>query len=150
MNNVLDKLKNTRLLAAIGIAGLILGTMLSYVSYSLWGYSYEISLWDYWEGKIILIIAIANLLFIFKDFVEKYIPSLFNTSIGQKIADIKSPKASLVPTILAAAFALYLTLKLDVDFSNYSLGFYSLWIGVICLVAYAIIHKNNDEFQMKM
>lgn len=35
MNNILDKLKNTRLLAGIGIAGLILGTMLSYVSYSI-------------------------------------------------------------------------------------------------------------------
>lgn len=150
MNNVLDKLKNTRLLAGIGIAGMILGTMLSYVSYNIWGYTYDIALWDYLEGKIILIIAIANLLFIFKDFVEKYIPSLFNTGIGKKIKDINNPKASLVPTFLGAAFAVYLTLKLDVEFSNYSLGFYSLWIGVICLVAYAIVHKNNDDFQMKM
>lgn len=150
MNNVLDKLKNTRLLAVIGIAGLILGTMFSYVSYDLFGYKYDIALWDYWEGKVILLIAIANLLFIFKDFVEKYIPSLFNTGIGRKIKDINNPKASLVPTIAAAAFALYLTLKLDVKMSNYSLGFYSLWIGVIALVAYAILHKNNDEFQMKM
>lgn len=150
MNNVLDKLKNTRILAIIGIAGLILGTMFSYVSYDIFGYNYDIALWDYWEGKIVLLMAIANLLFIFKDFVEKYIPSLFNTNIGKKIKDINNPKASLVPTILVAAFALYLTLKLDVDFSNYSLGFYSLWIGVICLVAYAILHKNNDEFQMRM
>jgi len=129
---------------------MILGTMFSYVSYDVFGYNYDIALWDYLEGKIILIIAIANLLFIFKDFVEKYIPSLFNTGIGKKIKDINNPKASLVPTFLGAAFAIYLTLKLDVSFSNYSLGFYSMWVGVICLVAYAILHKNNDEFQMKM
>lgn len=150
MNNVLSKLKNTRLLAGIGIAGLILGTMFPYVSYSILGYSYDISLWNYWEGKIILVIAIANLLFIFKDFVEKYIPSLFNTDIGKKIKDINNPKASLAPTVAAAAFALYLTLKLKVEFSAYSLGFYLLWIGVICLVAYAMIYKNNNDFQMKM
>lgn len=150
MNNVLSKLKNTRLLAGIGIAGLILGTMFPYVSYSILGYSYDISLCDYWEGKIILVIAIANLLFIFKDFVEKYIPSLFNTDIAKKIKDINSPKASLAPTVAAAAFALYLTLKLKVEFSAYSLGFYLLWIGVICLVAYAMIYKNNNDFQMKM
>lgn len=150
MNNVLSKLKNTRLLAGIGIASLILGTMFPYVSYSILGYSYDISLCDYWEGKIILVIAIANLLFIFKDFVEKYISSLFNTNIGQKIKDINSPKASLAPTVAAAAFALYLTLKLKVEFSAYSLGFYLLWIGVICLVAYAMIYKNNNDFQMKM
>lgn len=150
MNNVLDKLKNTRLLAGIGVACMILGTIFSYVSYDIFGYVYDIALWDYLEGKIILLIAVANLLFIFKDFVEKYIPSLFNTSIGKKIKDINNPKASLVPTILGAIFAVYLTSKLDVSFSNYSLGFYSMWIGVICLVAYAIIYKNNDDFQMKM
>ena len=146
MSNILDKIRNTRILAGIGIVGLILGTMLAYVDYTF----ISISLFDYLEGKIILIIAVANLLFIFKDFVEKYIPALFNTGIGRKIADIKNPKASLVPTILAAAFAIYLTLKLDVSFKYYSLGFYSLWIGVICLVAYAILHKNNDDFEMKM
>lgn len=150
MNNVLDKMKNTRLLAGIGVVCMILGTMFSYVSYNIFGTVIDIALWDYLEGKIILIIAIANLLFIFKDFVEKYVPSLFNTGIGRKIKDINNPKASLVPTILGAVFAIYLTLKLDVEFSAYSLGFYSMWIGVICLVAYAILHKNNDEFQMKM
>ena len=150
MNNILDKMKNTRLLAGIGVVCMILGTMFSYVSYNILGYAYDIALWDYLEGKIILIIAIANLLFIFKDLVEKYIPSFFDTNIGKKIKDINNPKASLVPTILGAAFAFYLTLKLDVSFSDYSLGFYSMWIGVISLVAYAILHKNNDDFQMKM
>ena len=117
MNNVLDKMKNTRLLAGIGVVCMILGTMFSYVSYNIFGTVIDIALWDYLEGKIILIIAIANLLFIFKDFVEKYIPSLFNTGIGRKIKDINNPKASLVPTILGAVFAIYLTLKLDVEFS---------------------------------
>lgn len=139
----MEKLKTTRILAGIGIACMILGTMFSYVSYNFFGYNYSISLWDYWEGKVILIIAIANLLFIFKDFVEKYVPFLFNYSIGRKIKDINNPKASLVPTILAAGFALYLTLELDVSFSNYSFGFYSMWIGVICLVVYAIIKKKD-------
>lgn len=140
MDKVLDKLKNTRLLAGIGIACLILGTMFTYVDFSF----FSASLWEYLEGKIVLIIALANLLFIFKDFVEKYVPSLFNTTFGKKIKDITNPKASLVPTTLAAIFALYLTLKLDVDFSDYGLGFYSLWFGVICLVAYAILYKNKE------
>jgi len=150
MNNILDKLKNTRILAGVGIVCMILGTIFSYVSYDILGYKYDIALWDFFEGKVILIIAIANLILIFKDFVEKYIPSLFNTGIGRKIKDINNPKASLVPTILGAVFAIYLTLKLDVEFSNYALGFYSMWIGVICLVAYAILHKDNDDFKMKM
>lgn len=82
MNNIIEKCKTTRILGSIGIICLILGTIMPYVRYNIWGFTYSISLWGYWEGKIIMLLAIANLLFIFKDFIEKYIPSLFNTNIG--------------------------------------------------------------------
>ena len=124
---------------------MFLGTILSYIRYSIFGYNYDIALWDYFEGKVILILIIANSIFIFKDYIEKYIPKLVEKGFWQKISNIKNPKISLVPTFLSAAFAIYLTIDLDVKFSNYSLGFYALWIGVIYLVAYAILHKNNDN-----
>lgn len=143
MNNIIEKMKNTRILATIGIAGLILGTIFPYVSYSFFGSSVNISMWNYWEGKIVLILAIANLLFIFKDFVGKYIPSLFNTNIGKKIADIDNPKVSLVPTILAVVFVVYLQIRLDIGFGNYGIGFYLLWIGIIALLAYAFLHRKK-------
>lgn len=141
----MEKLKTTRILGVIGIAGLILGVILPYIKYEFLEYKYSLTLWGYWEGKIILILAIANLLFIFKDMVEKYVPSLFKTDIGKKVQNINNPKYSLVPTILSAIFAIYLTLKLDIAFKYYNLGFYALWIGVICLVAYAIIHKKDSN-----
>lgn len=151
MNNIIEKFKTTRILATIGIIGLILGTIMPYVKYNIFGYKYSISLWGYWEGKIVMILAIANLLFIFKDIVEKYMPKLFDTDIGKKIQNLDNPKYSLVPTVLVAIFAIYLTTTLSISsFKYYNIGFYSLWIGVICLVAYAIVHKNNNEFQMKM
>lgn len=143
MNNIIEKMKNTRILATIGIAGLILGTIFPYVSYSFFGSSVNISMWNYWEGKIVLILAIANLLFIFKDFVGKYIPSLFNTNIGKKIADIDNPKVSLVPTILAVVLVVYLQIRLDIGFGNYGIGFYLLWIGIIALLAYAFLHRKK-------
>lgn len=148
MNNIIEKMKNTRILATIGIAGLILGTIFPYVSYSFFGSSVNISMWNYWEGKIVLILAIANLLFIFKDFVGKYIPSLFNTNIGKKIADIDNPKVSLVPTILAVVFVVYLQIRLDIGFGNYGIGFYLLWIGIIALLAYAFLHRKKDDLKM--
>lgn len=145
MDGILDKIKNTRLLAGIGVAGLILGTMLTYIKYSVFGYSIEISLSRYLEGKIVIALAVANLLFIFKDMVEKYVPSLFNTNLGKKISSIESPKASLVPTILAVVFIVYLHSRLDIDssFANYGLGFYSILIGTISLVAYAFLNKKS-------
>lgn len=145
MNNILEKCKNTRILATIGIVGLILGTMLTYVKFSLWGYSQSVSLWGYWEGKIVLILALANGLLIFRDMVEKYVPSLFNTGFGKKLANITNPKASLVPTALAVIFTIYLHSTLDIssEYASYGLGFYSLWVGAISLVAYAILHKKE-------
>lgn len=149
MNNMIEKCKTTRILGAIGIVGLILGTIMPYVKYNIFGYKYSISLWGYWEGKIIMLLAIANLLFIFKDLVEKYIPFLFNNWIGKKVQDCKNPKFSLIPTVLAAIFAIYVTSILGIDsFKYYNIGFYAMWIGTICLVFYAILHgKNDDEFK---
>ena len=146
MNIILEKIKSTRILAGIGAACLILGTMLSYITYSFLGYTRSISLYGYWEGKLVTFLAVANLLFIFKDVIEKYIPSLFNTEIGRKVAQLNNPKYSLIPTILSAAFVLYLHFHLDINssYAHYGMGFYMLWIGVICLVAYAILHKNEN------
>lgn len=151
MDKIIEKMKTTRILGAVGIAGLIFGTIMPYVKYNFFGYKYSISLWEYWEGKVIMILAIANLLFIFKDIVEKYIPSLFNTGIGKKIKDLDNPKYSLVPTVLVAIFVIYLTASIGVStFKYYNIGFYAMWLGTISLVAYAFLHKKDDEFQMKM
>lgn len=151
MNNIIEKCKSTRILAAIGIAGLVLGTITPYVKYNIFGYKYSISLWGYWEGKIIMVLALANLLFIFKDLVEKYVPFLFNNWVGRKVQDCDNPKFSLIPTVLVAIFAIYETSVLGIDsFKYYNLGFYTMWIGVISLVAYAFLHKTDDEYKMKM
>ena len=151
MNNIIEKCNSTRILAAIGIAGLVLGTITPYVKYNIFGYKYSISLWGYWEGKIIMVLALANLLFIFKDLVEKYVPFLFNNWVGRKVQDCDNPKFSLIPTVLVAIFAIYETSVLGIDsFKYYNLGFYTMWIGVISLVAYAFLHKTDDEYKMKM
>lgn len=146
MNNFLEKCKNTRMLAGIGIVSLILGTIMDYIKISVFGFTESVSLCEYWEGKIVLLLAIANALFIFKDLVQKYIPALFNTSIGKKIANITTPKASLVPTILAVIFVFGLQNELNIDseYTSYGLGFYLLWIGAISLVTYAILYKKDN------
>lgn len=146
MKDIIEKCKTTRILAIIGIVGLFLGVIMPYVKYNLLGYKFSVSLWGYWEGKIVILLALANFLFIFKDIVEKYVPALFNNEIGKKVQELDNPKYSLVPTIGAALFAIFETSRLGVStFKHYNIGFYCLWIGVICLVAYAIIHKNDEN-----
>ena len=152
MNNIIEKCKKTRILGVIGIVGLVLGTVMPYVKYNIFGYKYSITLWGYWEGKVIMVLALANLLFAFKDIVEKYLPFLFNNWVGKKVQNCKNPKFSLIPTALSAIFAIYVTSIVGIEtFKYYNIGFYAMWIGTISLVAYAFLHKaDNDSLDTKM
>lgn len=142
----MEKLKNTRLLGGIGIIALLLGVILPYVKFSFFGYSQTISLWGYWEGKIIILLIVANTLFIFKDYVDKYVPQLFNSNIGRTIKNANE-KLVLVPTILVVIFAIYLYTTIDVDskYLEHGLGFWLLWMGVILLVAHSFIYKKSSS-----
>ncbi len=46
--------------------------------------------------------------------------------------------------ILAAIGIVGLFLGTIMPYVKYSLGFYCLWIGVLCLIAYAILHKKEE------
>lgn len=146
----MDKLKKTRILGAIGLVSLFLGVMLPYYEFSLLSYSYKIRLWGYFEGKIVMILLIANLLFIFKDLILKYVPQMFNSDIGQKIKNANE-KFAIVPTILIVIFVVVLFLRLDVGSTlEHGLGFYFLWLGIICLLLHTfIIKKNTNVLQVK-
>jgi len=142
----MEAIKNKRILAIIGIAGLIFGCILPYYNISFLGYSRSISLWNYWEGKVVLVLALANALFIFQDVIEKYIPQLFNNWVGNIVQKAKNPKFALVPTILVAVFAISLIVRLDVDseYIKFGLGFWTLWIGIVALIGHAIFYKKQD------
>lgn len=142
----MEVIKYKRILALVGIASLILGCFLPYYTVSVFGYTQSISLWGYWEGKIVLVLTLANALFIFQDFIEKYVPQLFNNCVGNIVQKVKNPKFALVPTILVALFAISLIVRLDVDseYIKYGLGFYILWVGIIALVGHAIFYKNKN------
>ncbi len=146
----MEFIRHKRLLALIGISTLILGTILPYITFSFLGYSQSISLWGYWEGKVVVVLTIVNALFIFKDYIEKYIPQLFTTSLGRKVANVTNPKISLIPTILVVGFVIYLNTQFEFnsEYLKNGLGFYLLWLGIICLVAHAIIYKKPTETQV--
>jgi len=147
----MDFIKNKRVLALAGIICLLMGTFMPYFIFSFYGYSKSISLWGYWEGKVVLILTLANALFIFQDYIEKYVPQMFNNGIGNLVKKANNPKFSLIPTVLTVAFAIYLYIRLDVDteYLKYGLGFYSLWLGAACLVAHSFLYKKQSEQVMQ-
>lgn len=147
----MEVIKNKKILALLGIAGLILGCFLPYYTISFFGYTQSISLLGYWEGKIIFVLTLANALFIFQDFIEKYVPQLFNNWVGNLVQKANNPKFVLIPTILVVVFAISLIIRMDVDLSyiHYGLGFYLIWIGIICLVSYVIMSKKSNDNNIK-
>lgn len=142
----MELIKNKKILALVGIIGLLLGTFMPYYTFSILGYSQSISLWGYWEGKIVLALTLANALFIFKDWIEQHMPQLFNNNIGRMVKNANNPKMSLIPTALVAGFIIYMFVDIDVDpkYFSYGLGFYLLWIGIISLVGHAIFYKGEN------
>jgi len=152
----MEIIKNKRLLAIIGICGLLLGIFLAYFKISLWIYSETISLWGYWEGKVVLVLTLANALYIFNDFIEKYIPQLFNNGVGRLVKKANNPKFSLIPTVLVAVFAIYMIISIDVssEYIKYGIGFYILWVGILALIGHAIFYKKpatiNEQNNINM
>ncbi len=143
MNEFLEKLKTTRILACVGTICMFFGAVISYARVTAWGYSANVHLYNHFEGIIIVIIAIINFLFIFKDIVANYIPKLFEIGIGKKIAEMNSSKLSLISTGIVILLAVILHMRLDFSIARFVLGFYVLYFGVICLGLFGILHKQN-------
>lgn len=145
LNKALNLSKNTRLLAVIGLSCTFLCIFFTYIKYTVLGLAVKIRLIDYFEGKVMILLIILSLMFIFEDYVKKYIPKLFENKIGKKIETITDQRLTLIPTALIVIFALVVKSETDVEFLNYSygLGFYLLSLGVISLVAYAFLYKKG-------
>ena len=139
MNSFLEKIKTTKILAGVGTACMFLGTIIAYAKVTLLGYSANVYLYKHLEGIVIMIISIINFLFIFKEITQSHAPKLFETGLGKKLDQMYSSKLSLIPTGIAILMAIFLHMRLD-----FSLGFYTLYFGIICLVVYLIMHKQSD------
>lgn len=142
----MEKLKNTRILGLVGIICLFLGTVLPFIGSSklkLW-----ISLYNYWEGKVVLVLILANTLFIFKDYVEKYAPQLFSKDFGVWIKNANQ-KFVLIPTCIMGLLELYLmnTVGIFSRFAgvlDFGIGLYLSILGTICLFGHCFIYKNPN------
>jgi len=144
MNSFLEKIKTTKMLACIGTLCMFLGTVIGYARLNVLGYTANVQLYKHFEGIIILIDAIVSFLFIFKDIVATYIPKVFESGIGKKISEMSSSRIALISTGIAVLMAIILHVRLDFSLTHFTLGFYLLYFGIICLGIYGIINRKKD------
>lgn len=143
----MEILKNKRYLALAGLCTLLLAIFLPYYSYKVEAFGKvvsegKVSLIGYWEGYIILFCIISTAIYIFMDFIEKYASFLTNLPMVQNIKN-NNPKLVLVPIGIIILVSIYDIISLSkYSFTKFGLGFYFEIIGIICLVAHAILYRG--------
>jgi len=142
--DIIEKLKNSRMLAVIGLAAITLALFLPYITITVYD-SISLSLIEYTEGKIVMIFIIFHAVVIFQDYIKKYVPR-FHTSGFNRIQDMDDSNLMLIAASLTVAYAIFLYFQIDVDtaFVNYGIGFWMLWIGILCLMIHAVLHKMHS------
>lgn len=145
LNKYIKLSKETRILAIVGLTCLFICLFLTYIKYTIQGLAVKVKLISFLEGKLMILLILLSAMFIFKDYVKKYIPKLFENNIGNKIYNINDQRWTLIPTCLTVIFSFVVNGKSEIEFLNttHGLGFYCLWLGIIALVLYAFIYKNE-------
>ena len=145
MNKIIEKITKTRILAAIGLGCAFLGIIFPYAKSKILILEANISLWSCWEGKIMVLLLLVNLIIIFKDYVKKYIPKLYDNNIGKKILELDNIKVSLIPTTILIFLALlsFSGLNLNSSYVTLQLGCFLFWLGAISLASFGFLYKSN-------
>ena len=139
MNNVMDKLKNTKLLGIIGNALVLVGTFLPMYTISLFGISKSVSFIQ-GEGVFVTILTVISLLIIFADKLSDKVP-FFEKLTNQKLTLVTSAISAivLIITVSRVSGTGYGSLF------SFGFGFYLLIIGLIAAVAYPLLYKGENK-----
>jgi len=144
MQSFIEKCKTTKLLGVIGSIFVILGSFLPFVKVSGYGISATLKLTSSSDAAIVIIAAVIGLLLILKDKFAEFIPSFGETGFGKKIM-ASSAKITLIPTIIIALVIISKTSDISSEYTHFKIGFFMIWLGIISLIAYAFLYKNENN-----
>lgn len=151
MDQVKDKVMNTKILGIVGAILTIIGVFLPFatVTASLFGYSASQSVsFIEGDGVFVLILSIIALVMIFANLIA----SKLNGGIANFFKKLINPKLTLIPTIISAII-------LIIDMSNadsvvgqtaglatvsFGAGVWIMWIGLIATAAYPFVYKKAE------
>ncbi len=148
INNIINLLKTKRILAVVGLVAFFLGLLFPYYNGTIFGAEFKGSaLIKDPKGKLILILIIVNIIVIFKDYIKKYVPKLFNNNFVLKLEKIGQKKLTLISSAVLIIYVIYINIDLWSGIDNLSkdLGYYLLCIGIIALAGHNILYKNQIE-----
>ena len=144
-NNILNKMKTTRILGIIGLVLIYFGLMIPFVGIEFWG-SDSVSAYMevYDNGKGVMLLWLLTIAIMYSDIIAANWPR------GKKIFSyLKNQKLVVVPCIIAFIILIATTACIYSDFDDYDVslypGYFLSWLGLIATTAYAILYKGNDS-----
>lgn len=144
-NDILEKIKTTKILGIIGLVITYIGLMVPFVNVEIFG-SDTVSAYmeTYDNGKGVMLLWLLTIVIMFSNVIAAGWPK------GEKfLSYLKNQKLVLIPCIISAIVLIATTVCLADDFDDfdYSLypGYFLSWIGIIVTAAYAILYKGKDD-----
>ena len=139
MDKVLSVLKSTKILGIVGSILLIIGTLFPFYTVSFLGIKASVKLIENTTGKIMLIVGIISLAMIFIDFIISKIPEGKATFL----LNLRNQKLILIPAAIALILLIVSANQDTYGLGKLAFGFYLLLIGIIALVAYPFMYKEE-------
>ena len=137
MEKVLQFLKNTKILGIVGAILLIVGNFFTFVTTKILWVESSVKFIE-GDGVFVLILGILALVIIFMDFILSKIPE----GKLKFLFKLRIQKFVLIPAIISAII-LFIDGKDAFDIGSAGLGFYLLLIGIIALVIYPFVYKED-------
>ena len=137
MDKVLSVLKNSKILGIVGAILLIIGNFFSFATVKMFWVEESVSFIE-GDGVFVLISGIISLLIIFIDFILSKIPE----GKLKFLFKLRNQKIVLIPAIISAII-LFIDGRNAFDVGSAGLGFYLLLIGIIALVIYPFVYKED-------
>ena len=142
-NNILNKMKTTRILGIIGLVLIYFGAMLPFVSIEYWSFESTAAYMEVYDnGKGVMLLWLLIIAIMYSDIIAANWPR------GRKIFNyLKNQKLVLVPCVIGFIILIATTACLFSDYDDISLypGYFLSWLGLISTTAYAILYKGNDS-----
>lgn len=150
-NTILDKMKNTRILAIIALVLLYGGLMLPFVGIEYGDEAATASFVDdqlYDNGKGLMLLWLVSVALVFSDIIAA------NWKKGSKIfSKLTNPKILLIPVIIILIVLIITQVNFFDDYDWYDdyiylyPGYYLNWLGMIAMTAYAFLYKGNKTIE---
>ena len=151
----MEVLKTKKYLGIAGVVILFLSVFFPFFVVQYGSFKEGVSLIKGWEGYVLVLMAIASAMIIFRDVLEEKLPQIYNTGFGSQVKSwgekgLFAPIAFSILDVVITCVRVEAKLKaysygfIDLSkYVKYGFGFWAAVIGIVLLIGYAVLYKGE-------